>query len=195
MSSRKILLTLIIAILVSMLCLIGLNAQAQQEEESSTSKPIKILIDEMRGTKDSKMKSRLIQKLETQKPETNEDINAIINALDDEDLELQEVAARNVYAFKIKEAISKLLKKIEKIPTAKIDKMSQREEKEIRINSIASLALSEMKVKDALPIIIDKFHVVRMANIAMGLMRECLVLVQQTMVKMRFQLLKRRLKK
>ena len=155
MSSRKI---LFIAILVSMLSLIGLNAQAQQGTESLNRKPIKILIDEIKKTNDPKMKSKAVQVLETKKPETNEDVDAIINALDDEDMEIQDVAVRNVQTYKLEKAIPKLLEKIKGIPAAKIeiDKVTPTQEKDYRIKSMSALALSEMKVKEALPIIIDK---------------------------------------
>lgn len=75
MSSRKILLTLIIAILVSM-CLIGLNAQARQEGQLS----IKQLVLDIQNTQDINLKRNLLKKLNSVKPQTIEDVQELMNA-------------------------------------------------------------------------------------------------------------------
>ena len=73
-------------------------------------------------------------------------------------MEIQDVAVRNVQTYKVEKAIPKLLEKIKGIPPTKIeiDKVSPAQEKDYKIKSMSALALSEMKVKEALPIIIDK---------------------------------------
>ena len=156
MVKRKILGIALLGMIISLA--VGVNTRAQQAGESKSGKSMAMLIKEIKETKDPKIKARILHELETKKPETSEDIDATINALDDEDMEIQDVAVRNVQTYKVEKAIPKLLEKIKGIPPTKIeiDKVSPAQEKDYRIKSMSALALSEMKVKEALPIIIDK---------------------------------------
>ncbi len=108
MISRKILLALFIAILVSM-CLIGLTVQAQQGTESLNRKSIKTLIDEMKVLKDKGEKLKHIQLLREALPQTEEEIQSVVGLLDDEDVDNKCVAMELLGKIKEKRAIPKII--------------------------------------------------------------------------------------
>lgn len=127
-----------------------------QETDTSTGKAIKTLIQEARREQDPRAKAKLLNSIQARKADTNDDLNAIVEALDDEDRQLQEAAVVNIYRFKEKQATNALLRKIQNLPETRGTEITRQQAKEYKLQSLSALALSEMKVKEALPTIMDK---------------------------------------
>jgi HEAT repeat protein len=121
-----------------------------------STKSIKALFNEVGRTNDSNIKTKLLNELKVKKPTTVEDTESVILALDNSDLDIQDAAVEILYNIREKRASKKLLEKIKGLPIKKAEKLSAQQEEDYKIRSKAALVLSEMKNKDALPIIIDK---------------------------------------
>ncbi|RJQ48255.1 MAG: HEAT repeat domain-containing protein [Nitrospiraceae bacterium] len=117
-------------------------------------KSIKTLLNEIKLAGSAQEKSKILRQLQEKSPVTTEDEVAVIDALDNSDLDVQETAVEIVSSAKIKNASGKLLQKVRDIPKIKVEKVSPEKEKEYRIKSLSALALSEMKDMKALPVII-----------------------------------------
>ena len=133
MSSRKI---LFIAILVSMLSLIGLNAQAQQEDQRS----IKQLKAEIQNAKDTNQRREVFKKLRTIKPETVNDVSEIVNIIRSANNEEEKEDALHAL---------KEIKEDDKHLESEFIKLLDDSDRDIRTASIINLG--KLKTKEAAP--------------------------------------------
>jgi HEAT repeat protein len=151
--SKKIVLTIFIAgavLLMGSVLFRGFIQETQTYNHDKVADKVKAVkaVEDTGKTKSGKEKPA-----ETASPERGNDFN-ILEALDSGDYKLQEQAIQKIRSEKLEYAADKLLQMIKAIPKGKID-IAAINEDEMRINSLAALALSEMKNKKALPIIID----------------------------------------
>jgi HEAT repeat protein len=144
---------LIIAIASVALLIVPALANAQQTD-AFKDKSVSKLFKELKETKDPKARYAILSALEKKKPLTDEDVSAMVEALDSADLDVQEIAIR--LSYKEKRAAPKLLEKVKQIPVTKAGTMTREQEKDYKLKSLAALALSEMRYKKALPVIIEK---------------------------------------
>lgn len=114
------------------------------------------LIKQIKTSQNVNEKQILIEKMIKFKPENTDEENVIINAIDNDDLDIQEATVQVIAKNKILRSESTLIKRF-KLKNRYND-LQEREKfnKDIRIRSYTVIALSEMHSMDALGAFIDE---------------------------------------
>lgn len=133
-------------------------AQGQAPKGNQNEKKMvrELMSDLGKTPKGSKERRAILVALEEQSPQNDQETKLLLDALDDDDPKVQMVAVKSFLHNKDKKAATKLLSKVKNIPTTVGDKMTPEEEETHRVSALAARALSGMKDKAALPIIVDK---------------------------------------
>jgi HEAT repeat protein len=147
---------ILITAIASAALLVGQALANAQQTDAFKDKSVSKLFKELKETKDPKARYAILRALDGRKPLTDEDVSAMVEAFDSTDFDVQEKAIMLALANKEKRAAPKLLEKVRQIPVTKAETMTREQEKDYKLKSLAALALSEMRYKKALPVIIEK---------------------------------------
>ncbi|MBI5888403.1 MAG: HEAT repeat domain-containing protein [Deltaproteobacteria bacterium] len=153
---KKSVMTLAAVFLVLSVFIFQGQGFSEETDEALAAKPVSTLIRETEATQDHRVKSRLIEALKKKTLQSPEDIKAVVDAVDSADLDLQEFAILHVMNARVMSAAGKLRGKVMSLPIGKVDVRSEKDEKAIMNKVLSAQALSAMKDKNALPIMIDK---------------------------------------
>lgn len=153
---KKIIMTFAAALLIVSVFIFPRNGFSEETDEALAAKSVSTLIQETEAAQDHHTKSRLIEALRKKTLQSPEDIKAVVDAVDSADFDVQETAILHVMNIKEMSAAGKLRNKVMGLPTGKVEVKSEKDEKAIMIKVLSAQALSVMKDKKALPVMIDK---------------------------------------